>query len=216
MEHCTAKVNTGFASGAKIMLSRCAAMSRLCKIFLGACVLSVLLLSGCAKGITDGPEGSVSGLEAMSVTSSEPSAGLVTFEGMDLEGNAVSSDILSQSKLTMINVWATYCGPCLNEMPELGELAAEYDLEDFQIIGIVSDVLEGEDQSLAESLIRQTGADYTHLLLNESIYYALLTDVSAVPTTFFLDEDGTVLDTVVGAMKKTVWEDKINGLLEEL
>lgn len=132
-----------------------------------------------------------------------------------MEGNTVSSDIFSQSKLTMINVWATYCGPCLNEMPELGELAAEYESEEFQLIGIVSDVFEGGDQSLAESLIQQTGADYTHLLLNESIYYALLTDVTAVPTTFFLDESGTVLDIVIGAREKSAWEELINGLLEE-
>ena len=116
----------------------------------------------------------------------------------------------------MVNVWATYCNPCLSEMPFLGELAEEYDTEKFQIIGIVSDVIEGNDQSLAENLVEQTSANYTHLLLNESIYYGLLMDVTAVPTTFFIDEDGMLLDTVVGAMKKTAWEDKINGLLESL
>lgn len=191
-------------------------MSKLCKILLGVCVLSAFLFSGCSKNNTDKPTGSVSGSEAMSAVSSESFAESVTFEGTDLEGNSVSSDALCQSKLTMINVWATYCNPCLSEMPGLGELAAEYDAEEFQIIGIVSDVLEGEDQSLAESLVQQTGANYPHLLLNESIYYALLTEVSAVPTTFFLDENGTVLDMVVGAMQKSAWEDKINGLLEKL
>lgn len=178
-------------------------------------VLSVLLLSGCAKDPAGEPAGDASGPEAASAAPSEPSADAISFEGTDLEGGAVSSDIFSQSKLTMVNVWATYCNPCLSEMPELGELAAEYDGEEFQIIGIISDVLEGEDQSLAESLVQQTGANYTHLLLNESVYYALLTDVNAVPTTFFIDENGTVLDTMVGAMKKTAWEEKINALLEE-
>ena len=162
--------------------------------------------------------GSVSGSEAAGGASSvsEPSAAPITFEGTDLDGNAVTSDIFSQSKLTMVNVWATYCNPCLSEMPFLGELAEEYDTEKFQIIGIVSDVIEGNDQSLAENLVEQTSANYTHLLLNESIYYGLLMDVTAVPTTFFIDEDGMLLDTVVGAMKKTAWEDKINGLLESL
>ncbi|MDE7282466.1 MAG: TlpA family protein disulfide reductase, partial [Lachnospiraceae bacterium] len=133
-----------------------------------------------------------------------------------IEGNIVTSDIFSQSKLTMVNVWATYCNPCLSEMPGLGELAAEFDTEEFQIIGIISDVVEGEEQEVAEELIEKTQADYTHLLLNKSIYNALLTDVAAVPTTFFVDENGIVLDTVVGAMKKTAWEEKINALLEEL
>ena len=61
----------------------------------------------------------------------------------------------------------------------------------------------------------ETGADYPHLLLNESLYTALLTKVTAVPTTFFLNQDGQVLDTVIGAMEQSAWEDKINELLEQ-
>ena len=57
-------------------------------------------------------------------------------------------------------------------------------------------------------------SEYPHLLLNESLYTALLTEVSAVPTTFFVDQDGQVLDTVVGAMERSAWEEKINALLE--
>lgn len=147
----------------------------------------------------------------------ETSSEAVVFEGRDMEGNVVSSDILSGSKLTMINVWATYCNPCLNEMPGLGELAQEYDASEFQIIGIISDVQEGADQKmvdLAAELIERTGADYPHLLLNESLYYALLTDVSAVPTTFFLDEKGRILDTVIGSMSKGEWEEMIRAFLE--
>ena len=141
----------------------------------------------------------------------------IVFEAQDMEGNTVSSDILANSKLTMINVWATYCNPCLSEMPELGELAGEYDPADFQLIGIISDVQEGGDEAqiaLAASLIEQTGADYTHLLLNRSLYSSLLTGVNAVPTTFFLDENGTILGTVIGAKDKSAWEEIINGLLE--
>ena len=136
----------------------------------------------------------------------------------DMEGNAVTSEVFSKSKLTMINVWATYCSPCLNEMPELGELAAEYDSADFQLLGIVSDVMEGQEENIgyAAELIEETGAEYPHLLLNESLYYGLLSDVSAVPTTFFLNEQGQVLDVVVGAMDKSGWKEKIDGLLETL
>lgn len=191
-------------------------MKKRLNILLGMAALLALLFSGCAKDNADKPAESGSGSEAAGVSQSTDEPIFITFEGTDLEGNTVSSDIFSQSKLTMVNVWATYCNPCLNEMPSLGELASEYDGSEFQIIGIVSDVMEGKDQSLAEELVEETGANYTHLLLNESIYYALLTDVTAVPTTFFIDGDGKVLDAVVGAMKKTAWEDKINALLEGL
>ena len=192
-------------------------MSKNCKLFWGMLALS-LLLSGCAPKNVKEPAGGAAGSGAVSGSAfvTDSSAAPVSFEGTDLEGNAVTSDIFSQSRLTMINVWATYCNPCLSEMPSLGELAAEYDTADFQVIGIVSDVLEGQDQALVESLVEQTGASYPHLLLNESIHYGLLTNVAAVPTTFFIDEDGIVLDVVIGAMKKTAWEEKINALLEGL
>ncbi len=65
-------------------------------------------------------------------------------------------------------------------------------------------------------LIEQTGASYTHMLLNESLRDAFLTDVTAVPTTFFVDENGVVLDVVVGAMGKDDWKEKIDELLEDL
>ena len=43
----------------------------------------------------------------------------------------------------------------------------------------------------------------------------MLSGVSAVPTTFFVNEKGEVLDTVVGAMDKDSWKEKIDGLLKE-
>lgn len=156
----------------------------------------------------------------------ESQAAPVSFEAQDMEGNAVTADIFGQSKLTMVNVWATYCNPCLSEMPELGELAGEYDAADFQLIGIISDVpemMEGAEadkiekaQEEARSLIERTGADYPHLLLNVSLHNALLTDVTAVPTTFFIDGEGRVLGSVVGARDKESWKELIDALLAEL
>ena len=184
-------------------------MRKINKIYFSVFIILTVLLSGCTKDNTN--------ITAESEPVSEPEQSdlAIDFEGTDIEGNVVTSDIFSQSKLTMVNVWATYCNPCLSEMPGLGELAAEFDTEEFQIIGIISDVVEGDEQELAEELIEKTQAGYTHLLLNKSIYNALLTDVAAVPTTFFIDENGVVLDTVIGAMKKSAWEEKINALLEE-
>ena len=118
----------------------------------------------------------------------------------------------------MVNVWATYCDPCLSKMPAFAELTGEYPKEEFQIIGIVSDVKEEGSQDkmeLAEDLIRQTGADYPHLPVNDSLYDAFLGDVSAVPTTFFVDRQGRIADTVIGAMDKEAWEEKINEFLGE-
>lgn len=191
-------------------------------LFLGMALL--MLLSGCGK--KEAPDTQAQDEKAPDTetqaetpdTQEAGDAGQIMFEAQDTEGNMISSSVLSNSRLTMINVWATYCNPCLREMPGLGELAGEYDAADFQMIGIISDVQEGAPEKTmkyAMELIEQTGADYPHLLLNESLYYALLTEVSAVPTTFFLDQNGRVLDTVVGSMEKAAWEEKIDGLLEK-
>ncbi|MCM1175386.1 MAG: TlpA family protein disulfide reductase [Blautia sp.] len=187
-------------------------------------LVAALLPGGCAGGNIQEKEGTGAGGQSGTVQQ-EPSialpeglSGAADFEAYDMEGNAVSREIFAESKLTMVNVWATYCNPCLREMPALGELAQAYDAGDFRIIGIISDVPENAEEEvldIAKELIAQTGADYTHLLLNESLYDALLTDVSAVPTTFFFDANGMLLDTVVGAMEKASWEEKIDGLLAE-
>ncbi len=196
-------------------------MKKYYKKCLLSCILAVSLLCGCAGGTDAGEsEEGVAQKDTESVSDQEEkdSSAVPDFKGNDMEGNAVTSEIFSESRLTMINVWATYCSPCLNEMPELGELAQEYDKEDFQLIGIVSNVPEGADEEkleLVEVLIEQTEADYPHLLLNESLNDGLLSGVSAVPTTFFVGQDGKILDTVVGARDKAAWKEIIDGILEE-
>lgn len=192
-------------------------MNKLRGIVLALLALSLLLLCGCggkAPAPGTGPAAEPPASEAPpSEEEAEPI--YITFQGTDLEGNPVSQDVFKKSRLTMVNVWATFCGPCLNEMPGLGELAAEFDPAEFQLIGVVSDVREGEDPSLVESLVQETGADYPHLLANESIDQALLTGVSGVPTTFFFDGEGAYLGGVVGAGEKSDWEELIHALLEE-
>ena len=201
-------------------------MNKRHKILFGLLLLSLVLLCGCGGDSGKLPAGTSPETEPTdesqetpapedSSSEGESESIYITFEGTDLKGNPVTQDIFSRSRLTMVNVWATYCNPCLNEMPGLGELAAEYDGSEFQLIGIVSDVQEGADQTLVESLVQQTGANYTHLLANDSIDRALLSGVSAVPTTFFFDQEGAYLGGVVGSAEKSDWEELIHELLEE-
>ena len=144
---------------------------------------------------------------------------VLKFEAKTIEGDEMTSAIFSDSKLTMINVWATYCNPCLSEMPDLGEIANSYNATDFQMLGIISDVAENSDEAAinsANELIKQTKADYPHLLLNDSLYSNLLSAVDSVPTTFFVNNKGEVLGYVIGANSKEVWEETINELLEQM
>lgn len=198
------------------------------KIIMISLLLMGLVMAGCGsnkddqkniglsdKGQTQIEEDTAGSTE--STTEAEPY--VLHFSGTTLRGDALTSECFADSKLTMINVWATFCGPCINEMPDLGEIAAEYDAADFQLIGIISDVIEGDEGDTfveAQEIIAETGADYTHLLLNEELYRNLVGASDSVPTTYFFNQKGEYLGYLVGAQSKEVWKQIIDGLLAEV
>lgn len=154
-----------------------------------------------------------------SESSTEGGPYVLTFSGTTLAGEPLTSDCFADSKLTMVNVWATFCGPCINEMPDLGAIAKEYDSADFQIIGIISDVIEGDEGDTfaeAQEIIAETGADYKHLLLNEELYVNLVGASDSVPTTYFFNEKGELIGYLIGAQRKEAWMQIIEGFLAEM
>lgn len=200
-------------------------------------ILSVVLLSGCANQTPSAPPSSEPSVPASTESSvetessiaqppaetgsseEETQAYILTFEASTIEGDQVTSDLFANSKLTMINIWATYCNPCLNEMPDLGEIAASYDPEIFQMYGIISDVVEGDSSDTIEEakiLINETHADYPHLLLNQSLYSKLVSGMDSVPTTIFVNRQSEILGYLVGAQTKETWVAIIEDLLSQL
>lgn len=147
---------------------------------------------------------------------------LSDFSATDLEGNAVDETILADHSLTMVNVWATFCTPCLSEMPALGELAKEYQSKGVQIIGLVSDTLDMDGElddtqvETAADIVSETGADYLHLLPSSDLF-GLLGQISSVPTTFFVNGRGEqVGSTYLGAKDKDDWRAIIDETLAQL
>ena len=193
-------------------------------------LLTALLFTGCSqttddnlsnhksqKSTTDTSTESSAATQESSQETEEPF--VLNFEAMTIEGEEVTSDIFANSRLTMLNVWATYCNPCLSEMPDSGEIASEYDPETFQMYGIISDVMEGDETDKineAKELIAQTKADYPHLLLNQSLYSNLVSGVSGVPTTFFFNQESELLGYLVGAQSKDTWVAIIEDLLSQM
>lgn len=177
--------------------------------------------SGQSEGSTDAA-GSDSGATG-DTSETQASVGIMgSFNATDIDGNAVDQSIFADYKLTMVNVWATFCGPCLREMPDLGELAAEYKDKGVRIVGLVSDTLDrnGEnDQSqvdYAKEIISDTGADYLHILPSTDLF-GLLGQISSVPTTFFVDSEGRQVGSAyMGAREKDDWITIIDSTLEEV
>ena len=189
------------------------------KRFLMILIVAILLV-GCSSNRTQGNTSDVQQKNASSEnrTAEEKEPYVVAFEANTIDGQSFSSDRFADSKVTMINVWATYCNPCLAEMPDLGDIADNYNRANFQLVGIISDVTEESsegDITNAKELIRQTEADYPHLLLNQSIFDNLVSGVSSVPTTFFVNSKGEMLGYVVGANDEDTWEQIIDDLLRK-
>lgn len=164
--------------------------------------------------VQDWSYGTVSGAWA------EKADSFSSFRASTLAGKPVDERLFSDYKLTMINVWATFCSPCLNEMPELGQLSKDYASKGVQIIGIVIDTMESDGSisqsqvELARQLVERTGASYTHLLPSADLLSAGLSGVSSVPTTFFVDATGNLVgESYVGSRSAEQWQGIIDGLL---
>lgn len=130
---------------------------------------------------------------ASSETEAEISGGSETmpeFETIDLEGNAVTDEIFSQADLTVVNFWATYCSPCIDEMPDLQAWLEEMP-ENVQIIGILVDVAsaDAEEYELARQIVEKTGVTFTNLAVTDEMR-GITDELIGVPTTFFVDKEG--------------------------
>lgn len=123
----------------------------------------------------------------------------VSFSTTDLQGNPVSSDeIFSGNKVTMINLWATWCGPCKRELPELAKMSGEIQDKGCRLIGICLDAEKEGKAEKAISLLSDAGADYLNLVGTSEINDLFPT--ISIPATFFVDSSGCILtEPVVGA-----------------
>lgn len=184
------------------------------KKFLILAAAACLLLSACGNTASDGAEPAAQETEKAGILSD--------FSTTDLEGNAADESVFAGHKLTMVNVWATFCGPCIAEMPELGQLASEYADKGLAIVGLVADVTDSEgalDETqlqLARDIVAETGANYLHLVPGEGLNN-LLSQVSGVPTTLFVDSEGRqVGKAYVGSNDLEGWKAVADELLEGL
>ena len=140
----------------------------------------------------------------------------VAFDALDLDGNPVSSaDIFSRNKLTVINIWGTFCGPCINEMPDLEVLNGRLAEKGCEIIGIVCDVSGSADTKHiedAKEIISDTGVSYLNLIPWDGFDEALPAEY--IPTTYFVDSEGRLVgEPAVGSRGADEYEALIDAVL---
>lgn len=168
---------------------------------------AVMLMAGCGKTSNDTADENRLETDAESLLdedgAEESNSGskMPAFTAKDLDGNTVTESIFSEKDLTVLNIWGTFCGPCVREMPELG--AWDKDMPDnVQLIGLVIDIAGDEDtehHDQAVSIIQNAEADFTQIIANQD-FADILKDVYGVPTTMFVDKDGNIVgDPIIGA-----------------
>lgn len=156
--------------------------------------------------------------------SNESQSPFASFTAQDLDGNEVTQEIFADYPVTLVNVWGTFCGPCLEEMPYLGELAQEYEAKGLQVVGIVGDAIDllGDGSVLedvvaeAKADVEETGADYLHIVPTGELFPNLMKQLYAYPTTLFVDSEGNIVgDIIMGARSKDEWSSLIETMLEQ-
>lgn len=145
----------------------------------------------------------------------------VTFETSGLDGRPITDALFTQNKITMINIWGTFCPPCIREMPDLGRLSADYKDKGVQIVGVVIDAMDrygNVDNKIKEDaykIIDKTKADYLHVVPNVAMFYGFLRDVQVVPTTIFMDSSGRQIgEAYLGSRSYKDWKRIIDNHLK--
>lgn len=177
--------------------------SKIC-ILLATCFMCVLLFGACS---------SVSQDQTSESNNNNPN-GAVTFDTEDINGNSYTQDIFSDYELTMINVFTTWCTPCVNEMPDLEKLRHQMADRNVNVVGIVLDAVDENGEIIeselekAQLLAEETGVTYTILVPDSTLLNVWLSDIESVPQTFFVDKDGNVVgDCYIGSNDLEGWTD---------
>ena len=123
-----------------------------------------------------------------------------------LDGRTITTDDL-YGKVTLVNFWATWCGPCRAEIPDLIELQARYP-DHLQIIGVSAD--EGPVH-VVEDFVTEYGINYPIVMRTPELDRAF-PGVMALPTSFIVDPDGRVVQTHIGLINPGVFEQETRFL----
>lgn len=145
-----------------------------------------------------------------------------TFSAQTIDGNTFTNDEFGQKTVTLVNVMATWCGPCVNEMPALQSVSQDMADQGVAVVGIITDTnsrgqVDQHAVDTAKQLQSRAGVTYPLLIPDETQFNGALSNVQAYPTTYFIGSDGQQLaDPVVGGKDYNGWVSAVQEVLASL
>jgi|GEM_PF-498000 len=138
------------------------------------------------------------------------------FNASDLEGNAVDSVLFSKHKLTVLNFWATFCGPCIDEMPDLQEMSQSMP-KGTLLAGVVGDATSPQYIKLAKEIADKTGVKYVNIAPDKALSDYIKENIAGYPTTIFVDSKGNIVgDVLIGGHSRKEYEAELASRLNSL
>lgn len=190
---------------------------KLCAL-LAACCLAAL--GGCAAN-DPAPAKTAGSSEAPDAENAAGAENIGDFAMKDVNGETYTQELFADYDLTMVNVFATWCTPCINEIPDLETLKNEMADQGVGVIGIVLDAADGaggadeEAVEKAKLLAESCGATYPFLIPDEGYLNGRLAGISAVPETFFVDREGNFAgETYSGSRSLEEWKSVTETILK--
>jgi len=129
------------------------------------------------------------------------------FKLAGLDGKAISLAGV-RGKVVLLNFWATWCGPCRAEIPDLIELQEKYKGQ-LQIIGLTVD---DDDAGVIQQVVARTGINYPVAMASAEVRIKY-GGIAALPTSFLLDAQGRVAQKHEGLRDPALYEAEIRALL---
>jgi thiol-disulfide isomerase/thioredoxin len=174
----------------------------------------LVLFPSCAKkdnAQTSGQAVSMGSDNVAEVISTEPRTGKApNFSWKDASGKIMNLDSL-HAQVTVLNFWATWCGPCKKELPDFIELSKTFAHRNVRFIGISVDrgpnIIED-----VRSFVREENIPYQNVLATDELVEAY-GNIRSIPSTFLLDADGKIVQTFVGIRPKEMFAGSITALL---
>ncbi len=120
-----------------------------------------------------------------------------------------------RGQVVILDIWATWCGPCRQEIPDFIKLREKYGSQGFEIVGVSIDPIaqQGGGAAAVAPFMKQYGINYPIWMITDQAALGQYPMGQGIPTTYIIDRNGRVAQKYIGARPMSVFENDIKPLL---